>query len=238
VLRLTADDSALSSSDDVTVTVNSAGGGGGGSITASVAVTPATVDLTSEGSEDWAHWGLTSATSFNHKSGVAQQISNFTKVGGGTVKRVPGVLSACSWTDGTPTQSVAGTQSGVILFGIGNGFQITAPADVTEKTLRLYVAFWMAHCRLEVSLSDGSAPVYVDTSLNNNMDEDNVRVFTISYRAGSSGQQVQVKWTMINRYHSAGNVGLRAATLIDGLPQALAFYRRSWRGEYRQVLQD
>ena len=36
------------------------------------------VDLTAEGGLDWAHWGLSTATDFNHKSGVSPQISNIT----------------------------------------------------------------------------------------------------------------------------------------------------------------
>ncbi|MEM7099870.1 MAG: hypothetical protein AAF541_16505, partial [Pseudomonadota bacterium] len=39
------------------------------------------IDLTSEGSADWAHWARTTATSFNHKAGVTQQISDINNVG-------------------------------------------------------------------------------------------------------------------------------------------------------------
>ena len=31
---------------------------------------PAGVTLSTEGTSDWAHWGLSNASSFNHKSGV------------------------------------------------------------------------------------------------------------------------------------------------------------------------
>src|SRR5262245_57012946 len=36
------------------------------------------INLTAEGTADWAHWGLNGAGSFNRKQGVAPQISNFT----------------------------------------------------------------------------------------------------------------------------------------------------------------
>jgi hypothetical protein len=42
---------------------------------------PASVTLSSEGSADWAHWALTNAASFNHKAGIPQQISNYTRIG-------------------------------------------------------------------------------------------------------------------------------------------------------------
>jgi hypothetical protein len=219
VLRLTANDSALSSSDDVTITVNS-GGGGGGSLAVSAATSPATVDLTTEGTLDWAHWGLTSATSFNHKSGVTQQISNFTKIGSATVKRFPDNLSGYSWSDGIPTATATNTTAGIFIQGVGKGFQITAPADTNDKTLKLHVGVWMAQGRLEVSLSDGSAPSQIDTSVDDNTGA-RVRVYTISYRAATAGQQLIVKWTVLRTYHSAGNVTLQAATLIDGLLQAV-----------------
>jgi hypothetical protein len=215
VLRLTASDSMLSSSDDVTITVNSGGGGGGGSLSVSGTVPPATVDLTAEGSLDWAHWGLTSATSFNRKGGVTQQISNYTKIGSGTVKRFPDNLSGYSWTDGTPTATATNTTAGIFIQGVGKGFQITAPADTADRTVKLHVGVWMAQGRLEVSLSDGSVPSFVDTSVNDNAGA-SVRVFTISYRAAAAGQQLRIKWTVLQSYSSVGNVTLQAATLAPG----------------------
>src|SRR5439155_23514973 len=53
----------------------------GGSLSASAASVPSEVDLTPGGNVDWAHWGLGSSGGFDHKSGVAQQISNFSQVG-------------------------------------------------------------------------------------------------------------------------------------------------------------
>src|SRR5690606_25265224 len=79
VMRLTANDGALSSSDDVKVIVGVSGAGGmlNGNQT-----TPSTsVDLSSEGTTDWAHWGLTDSTSFDHKSGIVPQISDLSRIG-------------------------------------------------------------------------------------------------------------------------------------------------------------
>src|SRR5204863_3030063 len=52
--------------------------GSGGSQVGSVANAPATLDLTSEGTADWTHWGLTTNSSFDYKSLVRRKISNFT----------------------------------------------------------------------------------------------------------------------------------------------------------------
>src|SRR5690606_16428823 len=56
VLRLTGNDSVLSASDDLTVTVNPAGLPG--SLSGSNAPPPTNINLSSGGTADWAHWGL------------------------------------------------------------------------------------------------------------------------------------------------------------------------------------
>ena len=209
VLRLTADDSDLTSSDDVTITVNS---GTAGSISG-FSVTPAgPVDLTAEGDLDWAHWGLTTANDFNHKSGVSQQISNVTVIGSGGKNRVNANPIGFSWRDGTPVGSATDTHGGVWKNGTGSGFQIIVPADTSDRTLRIYVGLWAARGRFEATLSDGSAPAFIDTSLDNSTGT-SVAVYTISYRAGSNGQSLIVKWTVQTAYNSYGNVTLEAATL-------------------------
>lgn len=214
VLRLTASDGALSSSDDVTVVVNSSGGTG--SLSVSNAVTPASVDLSAEGTADWAHWGLNSSTSFNHKHGTSPQVSNYSALGNGTIQQYTNNPSLYSWTGGTPTTSAANTATGLYVTGLGNGFEITAPADATTRTLRLYLGLWTAGGRLEASLSDGSAPIYVDTSLLNSTSTTNA-VYTLDYQAASNGQTLTVKWTVNSVFNQASNVTLQAATLTGGV---------------------
>lgn len=208
VLRLTANDSLLSGSDDLNVLVND-----GSVITGALSITgaasPATVNLTIEGLTDWAHWGLTNANSFNHRSGIAQQISNYTKIGSGGVNRVNANPVAYSWTNGTPVASATNTASGIWIAGIGKGFQITVPADTTDRIVKLYVGVWQAQGRLEASLSDSSATTQVDTTLIN-LAGSGVSVFTINFRAASAGQQLRLRWTMLS---GTGNITLQAATL-------------------------
>ena len=108
VLRLTGSDTVLSTPDDLTITVNPAGVAGSLSVTS--AVTPATVNLSTEGTADWAHWGLTGAGSFNHKSGITQQISNFVPIGSGAIQQYGNNPSLYSWTGGTPTAGITNTR--------------------------------------------------------------------------------------------------------------------------------
>ena len=119
--------------------------------------TPSNVNLTTEGTVDWAHWGLTSATSYDHKSGGTPQISDYTNIGNVSVIRFTGNPTLYSWSNGTPTAS-SNTDTGVFTYDVGNGFQVTAPADTTYKTLKLYVGLWSTGGRLEATLSDEARP--------------------------------------------------------------------------------
>lgn len=76
-----------------------------------------------------------------------------------------------------------------------NGFQLTVPADTNAKILKLYVGLWAADGRIEASLSDGSAPIFIDTSLIDSGATSN-RVYTMNYRAASAGQTLTIKWTV------------------------------------------
>src|SRR4051812_48471080 len=74
---------------------------------AALVVTPtnstATVDLSAEGSLDWAHWGLDQTNSFNRKQTVAARISNFTLLGTNSTQSLtnsPATLF--TWTNGMP----------------------------------------------------------------------------------------------------------------------------------------
>src|SRR6266446_5124493 len=62
------------------------------------------VDLTLEGSDsggDWAHWGYTSATSYDHKDGITPLISDYTVLGTNAPQQVINLGVDYTWTDGT-----------------------------------------------------------------------------------------------------------------------------------------
>ena len=125
-----------------------------------------TQNLTALGTLDWAHWGLTSASSFDHKAGVTSQISNFTVVGTGAANRYADNAFGFSWTGGTPTASATNSTTGVYISGVGNGFQITVPADTTQRTLTVFVDSYHAQGKMVAHLSDASSPDYVNTAIN------------------------------------------------------------------------
>ena len=188
---------------------------GGGSITGTMVTSPAgSVNLTIEGVLDWAHWGRNGPTSFDHKATVTQQITNITKLGTSSVSWFTDCPTAFTWTDGYPTLNVLSTPTGIDVGGaVGSGFEITVPASTNLRTLKLYVGVWYAQGKLEATLSDGSAPGFVDSSLNRNNGASS-GLYTINFKAGSPGQSLKVRFTILNQYFSPyGNVAWEAATL-------------------------
>jgi hypothetical protein len=174
---------------------------------------PSSVNLTTEGVLDWAHWGNGGAQVFDHKSSVLQQISNYSPIGTGQYYSLSDNPTMFTWTDGTPGASATNVRTGIFTPGLGNGFQFTVPADTNLKTLRVYLGLWSARGRFEASLSDGSAPTYIDTSLNNATSTSN-GVYTVSFCAASAGQTLTIKYTAHST--SIGNVTLEGATLVSG----------------------
>lgn len=185
----------------------------GGAVTGSVAGQPAgTVDLAAQGSTDWAHWGLTSATSYDHKSGVTPAISNLTQVGGNPVLRLDDSQVAYSWTGGTPTAAATATRTAVFTRGTGNGFRFTVPASSTTQRLRVHLGGWSAKGRFTATLSDGSAPSY--SSDFDSPSGNGYGTADITFRAATPGQTLTVTYTAATSYSgNDGNVTLHAATL-------------------------
>jgi peptidoglycan/xylan/chitin deacetylase (PgdA/CDA1 family)/lysophospholipase L1-like esterase len=192
-------------------TINPASGGS--SLSVQMAQSSTSVTLSAEGTSDWAHWGLTNASSFNHKSGVTQQISNYTLLGSTNPGRFTDSRVAYSWSGGTPTASATNSTTGIFFTGIGNGYQLSIPAQSSQSVLKLYLGLWTARGRFEAKLSDGSVPSYVAYLDNAAGSVD--RVVTLSFSAASSGVNLIIGYTVENNYgNSWGNITLQAATLV------------------------
>jgi hypothetical protein len=145
------------------------------------------VDLTSEGTVDWAHWGLDNTNSFDDKATGGTAISNLAASPAGSFGGSP---FTASWSDGTPHMDESQTSSGV-LENQGSTMTITAPADTTLRTLRVYVGVQGSSAQLDVSLSDDSATAATATLTS---DQTLNVCYEIVYRAASSGQTVTVSW--------------------------------------------
>ena len=209
--RASDDGGATRTSASVEVFVNATGGALSGSAT----FPAANVDLTAEGTSDWAHWGLDSPASFDHKASVSQRISNFTRLGTNDTQQLQDYVTAFTWSDGIPTANTNDTRTGVFTYGLTNGFLLSVPADTQSRTLNVYVGLYGAEAKFQAYLSDYSAPAYTDTSLSGLTVYDTAYTnYTLDYRAASSGQMLIVEFTARTLFDADyGNVSLEAATL-------------------------
>ena len=170
------------------------------------------VNLTSLGTLDWAHWGRTSATTFDRRNGT-QQISNYTRINGGSTTRATG-LPTYTWSNGTP-QASASTSTGVYAGGATNrGFRVTAAASNTQvRQITLYLGVLSTTGKLTASLSDGSAATITNTSISTSSVFTPLhRKITISYRSSSPTATLTLDWVQ-NTSSGLGRVYLHGATL-------------------------
>lgn len=201
---------AFSASPPVEVFVTTSGGFLSGAVTSPVG----TVELTAEGRADWVHWGLLSESSVDRKAGVARQISDRALLGSEPAYRFEDNANGYTWSDGTPTASATDTYTGLYVVGLNNGFLLSAPAGPATNTLRLHVGAFGARGRLLAFLGDFTAPVFLDTSIENFASGPG-GVCTLRYAAASTGQTLTVRFT-VDAMHDTryGNVTLQAATLV------------------------
>jgi hypothetical protein len=190
-----------------------------GTLIGTATAAPANVNLTAEGTLDWADWGELSGAGPNYleqKIGGTNQISDVTAIGnGGGVNQFDGTVVATSWSDGTPDLAETNT-SGIYYLGINNGYEITVPADPTKKILTVYAGGYGTIVNFTATLSDASSPPYVDQSLNDPGGASNgsADAYTMEFAAGTTNQTLTVDVTCVTDY-GGGNVTLMAATLRE-----------------------
>jgi hypothetical protein len=179
---------------------------------------PASVDLTAEGTLDWAHWGLNDETSFDHKATGGDKIGNVTITDAASTGQGNAAV-ATSWSDGTPNPTATDTDS---FLEQNNGrFQFTVPASTTSQMLKVYVQAWNTVLHFEARLSDASAPPYVDETLDTGGDNDTQYAYTVVFAAGTPGQTLTVEAYDVGGSGDAW-FGIASATLQSAPPPPTA----------------
>jgi len=194
---------------------------GGGTLTGSVGLAPYNLDLTAEGTTDWAHWGLNFPTSFDHKSGAAQLIPDLVLLNASATdlrNYNDGWFTAYTWSDGTPTAEAYGSPTGVLLSVTNNpltGFQLTVPATSQLRCLKVYVGLIFAQGRFDARLSDFSALPYSDDSIFQ-PDDFGDAAYTLTFASPNPGANLIVTWTpaiVLNPFYA--DFRWQAATLSE-----------------------
>ena len=193
------------------VTVTAPPSTGSPALTGNLVLAAGVVDLTSTGSSDWVQW-----PGYVQKSTGGGKIGSLVPVGSSVSSNAyTGDARIIQWSDGTPSAR-GSTNAGIAMSSTGSGYQFTAPADTTTRTLTVYVGVQNATGILTAHLSDGSVPDYVQSYSAKSQRSDGV--YTLTYRAASAGQTVTVKWTQSKgpkgRSSSSGNISLQSAALM------------------------
>jgi len=173
--------------------------------------TAGSLNLSAQGTTDWARWKGGSIINFIHKDNVTLQISNYTLIGS-EAPTGSGSKTTYSWTDGTPTISGSAT-GGLRVFNVGSGFRVVVVADTTPRTLRMYVGAKNARGQFAATLSDGT-PAF--STLINQPSRLGTHLVTLSYQAASPGQTLTIEYTMDTRFKTSlkgSQINLEAATL-------------------------
>jgi hypothetical protein len=154
------------------------------------------VNLTALSAVDWAHWGFNGSPGYDHKSGGGT-ISSISAVTGATLTQTndPGT-PLFNWSDGIPDISVTNTQNEIYTTILGGGLQFTAPADTSQRTLKVYVGLNGATGKLTAHLSDGSSSDFVSTAVTATAGSYHEVIYTLNYAAASPGQTLTVTWTL------------------------------------------
>ena len=164
------------------------------------------VDLTAEGSLDWAQWGGPSVRTFEHKASGGGQISDLVQPASLRYVSYPVTYI---WSDGAPIAAGKAT-AGVYSVSPAATFSLNVAADGTMRTLRLYVGANIVGARLTARLSDRSAADATFDAIGSGLYEVPLE---IKFRAGAASQSLSLTWTPITTATN-GAISIKAATLF------------------------
>lgn len=215
-LTVTAtDDQGATAAETVLVTVQEQTIVGGGSLIGQAVVRSGTVDLTLEGTTDWAHWGRLGVADVDRKAGVATQIGSAEPLGGATPQPGGGTSARYSWSDGDLAASITKTRTGLKIFNVGRGIRVPVTADTTSRTLKFYVGLKVARARFTAKLDDASAPPF-EVVMERTSGKRTYEV-ELTYAAAGPGAVLLIDWEL-EALNGSGDAwaSLESAALVGG----------------------
>jgi hypothetical protein len=187
-----------------------------GFLSVTSAVSATAVDLTDVGTADWIHWGTNLVTDVDRKSGGGNQISDFSTVPGSSLPTRAGSSPITfSWNDGVGGLGHNATSDGTAssVYVTSGGITFSAPADTARRHLIVYEGLFHSQAQMRITLSDGSAGPYNDTTWQSDAKDAVPVTYTIEYNAASAGQTLTVTWTLVKTLENDGLVGIGSAAL-------------------------
>ncbi|GLY03927.1 MULTISPECIES: hypothetical protein [Actinoplanes] len=170
------------------------------------ALVPAVVDVDDQGTRDWVHFGLSSATSVNRRAGGTGEIKGLGGVG--ERGRYDNNPETFRWIGGTPTSFVGATTTGLYTCDSDGTFTLSVAATPSRRTLRLYAGVWMARARLTATVAGRTATAELE-----NREAISTAQWVIRFQA-AAGQTLRLTWATTAQFHpSCGNIDIQAVTL-------------------------
>jgi len=168
---------------------------------------PATFD---DSFKDWIIWQSVS-TSVKKKD-AGSLFSSLTVLGDQTVTNYSDSPRKITWENGDPISTATANSTGIYIPLEGSGFEFSVPAGKAESTLTLYFGGWAFSGGLTATLSDGSAPEFVDVTPE--YIEDAAVVYTLKYKAASDNQHLTISWKVVKNLSIewGGNISMQGAT--------------------------
>ena len=168
------------------------------------------IDLTSEGSLDWGHWGYSGDLSWDHKATG----SLLTPGSATSPTRYASYPCGFTWSDGAaPNPSVTNTHSGIYFSSSGDNLTFNAGADdKVARTLRLYLTWNGSTGNVKAHLSDSSATDWTAALPPPGATGSGIQtaLYTITYRSATKPQNLVITVTQTS---GAGFVSLLSASL-------------------------
>jgi hypothetical protein len=192
------------------------------------------VNLTLQGSLDWAYWAPNTGTSVpplvaptNEKLG-GSLIGSLDTIGGGGLRgsTTSTTVERYSFTDGTsPTAGTNASLAGLIFnsqtgtSGNGKGLQLSITGDPTEERIvTLYLGAFGTTSNLTLTLNGVALPI-TDSQVFTNANPKHIDVYTVRFQPDSAADLLLVQYTASAITETTnGHVGLQAVT-VSAVPE-------------------
>ncbi len=178
------------------------------------------INLTQEGTLDWAHWGTIAGSTFQRKAGGSQQISDLTVVGNSKLTDYTTSPYRFTWSDGTPVASTSQNTMEVYVTGKGNGFKATVKAGTTLKRLRIYLGISQGRGQLDVTVNGPRPLTYSDNSLSDGENgvsstNETTGMYTLLFQGDTPDSTLTLTYTLVDSFGKS-RVSVLAVTLENG----------------------
>jgi hypothetical protein len=216
------------------------------------------VDLTAQGTLDWAYWAPTSATVVNppvaptNEKLAGNAIGSLETIGGGGLRGSASSMTVerYSFIDGTsPTSGTNVSLAGLIFnsqlgtSADGKGFQLSIAGDPSqERIVTLYLGGFQATSNLTLTLNGIALPI-TDSQVFTASNPKNLDVYTVRFRPDSLGDLLSVQYTASGITDATnGHVGLQAVTVAavpePGAASLLCLGALAWSRRRRVFLKQ